>query len=420
MMKNSGKRLQRNMRRICLITFQFPPMIQGGAGTAAHRIANSLVRAGHRVHVVAPGPHGVEDSFSTEIAQKDLYIHRTCPSLGNHYGNPVELRRVGQFVTELHGREDFHLLHGIFAIPAGMIAAVVGKDVGVPSVVSIRGSDVETMRYNPTLIGALHWTLSNATYITSVADSLLRRAKSVTTIKNGCVIPNAFEPDLFQERTIDQVLEKSTYRSRSLIKWLKLKKSRNLIIGSAGIMREGKSGADVFLETFARFHSEFSSSHLLIIGDFSSEPGRKEWLGRAKNLHVHKNVTVTGRVPHSQMMAWLRLVDIFVLPSLYEGSPNVLLEAMASERPVIASAVDGVPSIIENEKNGLLVPAGDGESLLACLHKLQSHPEMRSSLGKAASLRVAEHFTTQVERQRWVDLYEVVIGGYEDRVSVQI
>ena len=106
--------------------------------------------------------------------------------------------------------------------------------------------------------------------------------------------------------------------------------------------------------------------------------------------------------------AWLSSFDIFVLPSLWEGLPNALLEAMALGLPVLASAVDGVPELIEDGVNGLLVPPRDPAALARRIAELADNPALRARLGAAAQKTVSERFTVLKMIESYQQIYSAL------------
>ena len=102
--------------------------------------------------------------------------------------------------------------------------------------------------------------------------------------------------------------------------------------------------------------------HLYIVGTGDEYQSLKSEI---EQLQLNENITLAGRASHESIAHWLNAAKIFVLPSLHEGTPNALLEAMASGLPVITSAIGGIPEIITNGENGFLVtPASTKENHL--------------------------------------------------------
>ena len=102
--------------------------------------------------------------------------------------------------------------------------------------------------------------------------------------------------------------------------------------------------------------------------------------------------------------------DIFVLTSIREGLPNVIMEAMVSGLPVVTYAVGGVGELIEDQDSGILVPCGDEEALFNAAHDLLKHADRARSMGRAGRRRMLEHFSVEKMVSRTTALYEEVRG----------
>jgi glycosyltransferase involved in cell wall biosynthesis len=109
-----------------------------------------------------------------------------------------------------------------------------------------------------------------------------------------------------------------------------------------------------------RVHEEIADAMLILIGD-GEEKERLEAL--SIKLGIQKSVQFIGEVPHEQIPSYMQQADIFVLPSISEGFPSVILEAMACGLPIVASRVGGIPDIITNDTNGYLVEVKDSTDL---------------------------------------------------------
>jgi len=101
----------------------------------------------------------------------------------------------------------------------------------------------------------------------------------------------------------------------------------------------------------------------------------------------------------------LAAADVFALPSLFEGSPLAVLEAMAARRALVSSAIGGTNEVVVDGESGLLVPPGDSDALAAALRRLLEDQQLRGRLGGAARARVEQHFTPQVARQQIETIY---------------
>jgi len=129
---------------------------------------------------------------------------------------------------------------------------------------------------------------------------------------------------------------------------------------------------------------------------------------RLTELGLEKVVKFTGELPPSQVDPLLASMDVSVLSSLSEGMSNALLESMAAEKPVVATAVGGNPEVIQHGKTGYLVPPGDPQSMAAALLKLLTEPDLRREMGVNGKARVETEFSVNRMVRRYEDLLHYV------------
>ncbi len=172
------------------------------------------------------------------------------------------------------------------------------------------------------------------------------------------------------------------------------------LVGCVGNLYPVKGHRDV-IEALPRLLREVPTAHLLIAGRGSEEGALR---ARAAELRVEDHLHLLGL--REDVPALLGLLDVFLLPSLSEGLPLSLLEAMGAGLPSVASAVGGVPEVIEDGKDGLLFPAGDGAGLCGHLLHLARSGEERDRLGRAARATFRERFTLGRMVREYEALYE--------------
>jgi glycosyltransferase involved in cell wall biosynthesis/peptidoglycan/xylan/chitin deacetylase (PgdA/CDA1 family) len=171
------------------------------------------------------------------------------------------------------------------------------------------------------------------------------------------------------------------------------------VVGTVARLSPEK-GADTLVEAFAAILPSYPGARLMIVGD---GPERARLEGQANSLGLRDSVEFLGYRP--DVAACLRQFDVFVLPSLTEGIPLALLEAMAAERAVVATAVGGVPEVIEDGESGILTPPAEPASMAVAIGNLLSDPSRRLALGARAAARVRERFGEDTMARAYFRLY---------------
>lgn len=168
---------------------------------------------------------------------------------------------------------------------------------------------------------------------------------------------------------------------------LAVERSDNLLL-FVGRLTDQKNPLGL-LAAFAQLADKIrTKTRLQFIGE---GPLRSLLEAESRNLGLDQQVTVHGR--SDRVSELMRQATLLVLPSHWEGMPNVVLEAMANGLPVVASDVDGVKELITEGRNGWLVPAGDTVALTATLEEALESPELRSSFAESSQVFTCESFT---------------------------
>ncbi len=178
------------------------------------------------------------------------------------------------------------------------------------------------------------------------------------------------------------------------------------VIGSIAMFR-GSKGHDLLLEAFQHLRGEFPEARLLLVGDGI----RRQWVeSLARERGLTGAVTFTGF--REDVPDLLGAMDCFVLASTRtEGVPQSLLQAMAAGVPVVASAVGGIPEVIEDGATGLLVPPGDPDALAAGIGAVLKDSESARRRSAAARTLVAEKFSRVRVMERLVALYRELLAS---------
>lgn len=177
--------------------------------------------------------------------------------------------------------------------------------------------------------------------------------------------------------------------------------SSGTIFGFAARLEKGK-GPMLLVEAFAQVKLKLSNTSLRIAG---AGPQEQAINARVRELGMFDSCMLLGAyTAPKDKSAFMQGLDVFMLPTLSEGTPNSIIEAMAHGLPVIASAVGGIPDLITRD-SGILVPPGDAEALARAMLQLASNRELRVRMGQVARARYEKLFSPQVVLPMLVDTY---------------
>ena len=179
------------------------------------------------------------------------------------------------------------------------------------------------------------------------------------------------------------------------------------VVGVVSRLREEK-GIDVLVDAFASVHGRVPQARLLVVGD---GPDRGALQLQAAKLGIGDSVIWAGARPWPEAIRLMSAMDVVAVPSRFEGFGLSAIEAMACGKPVVASAVGGLPEIVENSETGLLVPPVDPQVLGQALLRLMEDPGLRQRLGTNAAADARRRFGLPVFGRRVLAHYEAVGFG---------
>lgn len=166
-----------------------------------------------------------------------------------------------------------------------------------------------------------------------------------------------------------------------------------------------KKGFEYLLRAARELRGTFPELKVVIVGE---GPDRREIEGMIQRFGLQSNVILAGQ--HSDMPAIYAAMDVFVLPSLNEGLPMTILEAMAGSKPVIATRVGAIPKVIQDGETGLLVDPADSDGLRDALVRLLTDSDLCSRLGAAGHDWVSHNYTSEAMALKYRQMYDDVLG----------
>ncbi len=164
-----------------------------------------------------------------------------------------------------------------------------------------------------------------------------------------------------------------------------------------------RKGIDYLLQAWKKIVGEFGSARLLLLGE---GPLLEEMERMAEDLGITDKVVFYGHV--NNVVDFLHATDIFVLPSLQEGMPNSLLEAMACGLPVVATRIGGVVDIIDDERDGILVEPGDSGGLAEGIARLLRENALADRIARNAYDKIRTMYSLDSIAPRYIELYNVL------------
>jgi glycosyltransferase involved in cell wall biosynthesis len=163
----------------------------------------------------------------------------------------------------------------------------------------------------------------------------------------------------------------------------------------------------LLLEAAKRLAEEGADFELVLAGDGEL---RADIEGLVARYNLKAQVRITGWISNEQVRDEILAARALVLPSLIEGLPVVIMEAMALRRPVISTFVAGIPELVQPQEHGWLVPAGDVESLLRAMRACLDAPaDLLARMGEAAHKRVLVRHNVETEAAKLAELFEAAV-----------
>jgi glycosyltransferase involved in cell wall biosynthesis len=383
-----------------------PPGLAAGAGRVrVLQLITSLDRGGAENHVLALVRHADRTAFDFEIAV--LRGEGELVPTFRAEGVPVHLlharSRLDPFVlgrlVRLIESGQFDIVHS-HLFRADIYAAIALQRLRPPrpSLVSTRHND-DRFFLNP-FVGLAHYALSGRQdMIIAISDHVahftiargVRDAARVRRVYHGLQAPST--PELVADaRRIREDLGIGT---------------DDFLIGNVGRLAPQK-GQRHLVAAMPIVLERVPTAHAVIAGGGGLEEYLREL---ADELGVSTRVHVLG--PRRDVPALMHAVDVFAMPSVWEGFGLVLLEAMAAGRPIVASRVATIPEVVLDGETGILVPPGDAPALAEALVQMAHDRQLAAGLGEAGRRRLQQHFSLQKMVADTELLYRELAGDLE-------
>lgn len=382
--------------RILMFNHEFPP-IGGGSGWVSYFFGKHFVEAGHDVYLITSQFQSLPEHEDVE----GIHVHRVPTLRSNKDVCAVHEMLTYAISSGLHGLGSVSRLKPdivqIFSgIPAGGSGYVLKKVYGLPYVVFLSGRDVPSSNPDPPyyrwIYGLLRpvirgiWKAAGA--VVACSDGLREMASQTAPELPFKVIPDGLDLNRFSP-----VLRAS---APTCVRILTIGR----LIPRKGFQLLIQALPHVIDEAAVDFEIE-------IVGD---GPCRGTLEALAKELEVDSRIRFAGSVSYSELPQKYREADIFVLCSLAEGMPLVVLEAMGTGLPIVASRVQGIEDLVRTGVNGALFPPNDVGGLVKCLVQLINDGESRVRMGRS-SIDFVQKYDWKNLASSYLAIYERILEG---------
>lgn len=403
---------------ILMLSSSYPKFRGDVTAPFIESIATHIAAQGHRVHVLLPEHRdlhrgAIEDGVN-------LHIYRYAPGRDwMHWGYAESLRadvqiKRGMYVLapivfvsalsamlQLTRREHYDVIHAHWVLPNAPMAALAAGVRNIPLVISLHGSDVFVAEKWKPLGSLARWSFQRADGITACSDNLAARAMALGAegaktelIPYGADL-KAFHTDPAAVRRV---------RAK-----LKIGADELMVLGVGRLVY--KKGFEFLVKALDEVRATAPHARLVLAGDGDL---RRELEGTVAALALNSRVTFAGWVPREEIPAYFAASDIVAVPSVQDeagnvdGLPNVALEAMAAGKPLVASRLAGIPQVVHNGVNGLLVEEKNPHQLAQAILQLACDADLRLGMGAAGRVQVREVLNWDNVARMYVSLYNRV------------
>jgi glycosyltransferase involved in cell wall biosynthesis len=361
---------------------QFPP--EEGIGNYVYGLSKKLIEKGHKVTVMNRG--------SWHITQREVFEGIEVIKVRYIPVYPFYIHLHGIFLNEifrsLESGIDIVHVHTPLS-PFIKTSLPLITTVHTPMLTDTRSIEVNDLR-------SMMERLMGRFVSYPIESKLLKRADIITTVANS-VAQELKEYNINPEavNVIGNGVDEKIFVP------LKNKGEEKYILFTGRLAY--RKGLFDLIECGKLICKKYDEVNFIIVGDGML---RAKLQMEVRNSGLEKRIIFKGRVSKTELINFYQNATIHVIPSHYEGLPTVLLEAMSCGLPVIATAVSGNLDVIENGKNGLLIPPGSPERLANAISILLGDSSKRSELGRAARKTIEEKFTWDIISNRMIQCYD--------------
>lgn len=354
------------------------------------------------VRVVAPVPwfplrRGSAPRVPAVVERQGLVVHHprfvAVPGLPSAAALTMATASLPLLRRVIREGFDFDLIDAHFYYPDGVAAALLGRWLGKPVVITARGSDITWWPERLPARPMIAWAARQAAVNAGVSGALVAGMRRLGFPGEPVVLRNGVDVELFHEDARDA-------KRRSL-------GVEGTMVLSVGNLVELK-GHHLAIEAVAAM----PDAKLVVIG---SGPEERRLRALAVNLGAEARVQFVGVVPQEELRRYYSAADVLVLASSREGWPNVLLEAMACGTPVVATRVWGIPDIVSAPEAGVLIDERNASALREGIRSV-----LAAGIDRACTRRHAEGFGWEATTRAQLRLFRDIVARANADIPTEI
>ncbi|MFH0997133.1 MAG: glycosyltransferase [Pseudomonadota bacterium] len=389
-----------NKIKVCIVTLEYPPDQWGGLARTVESVARHVRDMGFEVHVahvtVLEDATVLLDENRKDENRDGIHVHRLQVGRESLANRPLTIwdsphthtfKMIHQSLELLHNTERFDLFHSFFLYPTGYITGLLARRMRVPSIVTLVGNDVKKYIFCPEMVAFCRSGLDNADRVAALSHDLLMTANALSPVANkGRVIFNSVRlPPVFWK---PQPIHNRPFK-----------------IGCAGIFKYAK-GLPYLFKAIKALRQRHDIT--LQLAGTLRDSEKKPYLAMVEKTGIADILNFQPALSHDRIPEWLCSLDAFVLSSVSEGCPNILMEAMACGLPCVATRVGAIEDLMEDTVSGFIVPWGNAMAITDAIDRIIQLPDRGLSMGLAARNRM-KGFSQERERLEWETLYREII-----------
>lgn len=381
------------MPKICLVTHFFPPHM-GGIEKVSFEQSSRLTKSGYTFDVLTSKTKG-----QTQNPVKGIRVFPYASfKLAEKFGVPypiITIPAYKQFAKIIKNCDLVHA-HG-HVYMSSYLAGTMAKKYKKPFIITQHNTFIDYKSWLTTMEHLNDMTIGKS--VLKKADKILTVSKETKkyVLRLGAdktktsVMYNGVDTKCFQ------VANKGESRTK-----LGLPNDRKIVFSVRRLVY--KNGLDTLIESVPYVAKNYPDVLFVVAG---KGPSRKLIEDNIKELGIENNIMLTGFVPDELLPVYYNASDYFILPSASgEGLPLVLFEAMACGLPVIATTVGGTPEIVEQKKNGILVPPRNPEAMAKALLELLEKENLEKTISEQARKDVAGRFSWEENVRKLEEVYK--------------